>query len=209
MMDPDPTRITYESLMVAYDFFNERLFGRHLPRCLITMQRKKRVYGYFSKGRFGTLEGEVTDEIALNPMHFRNRTTEQCLSTLVHEMTHLRQHHFGKPSRIGYHNSEWGDLMRAVGLIPSSTGAPGGKPTGQRVSHYIELDGAFAIACAELLRDGFTLRYADLFDDEEAKKKKAESKTKYTCPQCGLNAWAKPDAHIMCEACATRMDCEP
>ena len=55
---------------------------------------------YFAGGRFGTRDGqEVTDEIALNPSHFRHRTTEQSLSTLVHEMTHLEQHHFGKPSR--------------------------------------------------------------------------------------------------------------
>ena len=63
---------------------------------------------------------------------YTDRTNEQTLSTLVHEMTHLQQQHFGKPSRSGYHNKEWGLLMRAVGLIPSSTGEPGGKETGQR-----------------------------------------------------------------------------
>ena len=52
----------------AYDFFNARLFGGRLPRCLITMQRQKKAYGYFAGGRFGTVDGaEVTDEIALNP----------------------------------------------------------------------------------------------------------------------------------------------
>jgi hypothetical protein len=29
------------------------------------------------------------------------------LSTLVHEMAHLQQNHFGKSSRTGYHNKEW------------------------------------------------------------------------------------------------------
>ena len=37
----DPTRTTYQGLTEAYDFFNERLFGGRLPRCLITMQRQK------------------------------------------------------------------------------------------------------------------------------------------------------------------------
>ena len=77
---------------------------------------------------------EVTDEIALNPSHFRDRSTEQSLSTLVHEMTHLEQHHFGKPSRAGYHNKQWAGMMKAVGLIPSDTGAPGGKEVGQKVT---------------------------------------------------------------------------
>ena len=25
--------------------------------------------------------------------------------------------------------------------------------------------------------------------------------TKFTCPTCGLNAWAKPDAHFICGKC--------
>ena len=29
-------------------------------------------------------------------------------------------------------------MMRAVGLIPSHTGEPGGREVGQKVSHYIE-----------------------------------------------------------------------
>src|SRR5690242_13502110 len=120
----NPTQRTYKTLDDAYRFFNEHLFGSHLPGCLITMQRSKKAYGYFAGNRFGSLDGaEVTDEIALNPSHFHTRTTEQSLSTLVHEMTHLEQHHFGKPSRAGYHNKEWAGMMRAVGLIPSDTGA--------------------------------------------------------------------------------------
>ena len=149
----DPTRSTYDGLTEAYDFFNARLFGGRLPRCLITMQRQKAAYGYFAGGRFGAVDGtEITDEIALNPSHFRSRTTEESLSTLVHEMTHLEQHHFGKPSRNGYHNKQWAALMHAVGLVPSSTGAPGGKETGQKVSHYIAGGGPFDVACAELVR---------------------------------------------------------
>jgi hypothetical protein len=105
----DPTRSTYQGLTEAYDFFNERLFGGRLPRCLITMQRQKGAFGYFAGKRFGSRDGaEVTDEIALNPAHFRSRTTEESLSTLAHEMCHLEQEHFGKPGRTSYHNREWG-----------------------------------------------------------------------------------------------------
>jgi hypothetical protein len=38
--------------------------------------------------------------------------------------------------------------MERVGLMPSSTGEPGGKRTGQKVSHYILADGPFARAFA-------------------------------------------------------------
>src|SRR4051794_6742346 len=159
------------------------------------MQRRSRTRGYFSGMRFGTRDGgEITDEIALNPACFRERTTEQILSTLVHEMTHLQQHHFGKPSRSGYHNKEWGRLMLAVGLVPSDTGKPGGRQVGQSVTHYIAENRPFAVACADLLRDGFDLLYVDLRDGERDRGK-AASKTKYTCPVCDLNAWGKPDIH--------------
>jgi len=32
-----------------------------------------------------------------------------------------------------------------------------------------------------------------------------ESKTKFTCPKCGQNAWAKPDATLICGVCATEL----
>jgi hypothetical protein len=33
------------------------------------------------------------------------------------------------------------------------------------------------------------------------RKKKAASKTKYTCPVCGQNAWSKPGAQLICGEC--------
>jgi predicted SprT family Zn-dependent metalloprotease len=206
MPQSNPTTRTYHGLSDAYDFFNTRLFGGTLPRCLITMQRKNKTYGYFARDRFGTRDGEeITDEIALNPSHFRARTTEQSLSTLAHEMVHLWQHHFGeKKSRAGYHNKEWADKMEAIGLEPSDTSLPGGKRTGQRVSHYIRDGGPFHRACTELVKLGFIMPYVEMWGDDEARKtrkKKAASKTKYTCPGCGLNAWAKPDLSLRCGAC--------
>jgi predicted SprT family Zn-dependent metalloprotease len=181
-MDQTPTSRTYDGLTQAYEHFNRALFGGRLPPCLITMQRKNKTYGYFAGGRFGTRDGqEITDEIALNPSHFSARTVEESLATLVHEMTHLEQHHHGKPSRVGYHNKEWAGLMRRVGLIPSDTGAPGGKQTGQHMTHYIEPGGRFDQACAALIGGGFTLPYVELWGEQDGRKaaKKAASKTKY------------------------------
>jgi predicted SprT family Zn-dependent metalloprotease len=105
----DPTRITYAALVDFYAHFNSRLFESRLPYCLVTLQRRGRYYGYFAGARFGERGSDsVTDEIALNPKYFKNKTVTAILSTLVHEMTHLEQHHFGKPSRGGYHNKAWG-----------------------------------------------------------------------------------------------------
>ena len=209
----NPTGKTYGDLNVAFDFFNNSLFDGRLPRCLITMQRRAGIYGYFAGDRFGTRDGqEKADEIALNPAHLKERSLEETFSTLVHEMVHLEQHHFGKPSRSGYHNKEWAELMKKVGLIASDTAAPGGNETGQRVSHYIRPGGRFDIACAKLLSQGITLDYVEMWSEtdqgKKARKSKAASKTKYTCPGCGLNAWAKPEVLLVCGECQEELSAE-
>jgi hypothetical protein len=200
-MKTAPTRKTYLSLDHAYDHFNRTLFGGQLPTCLITKRRHRRALGYFSPRRFVNRDDdrEVTDEIALEARVFGVRTPAQVLSTLVHEMVHLWQFHFGTPSRSSYHNKEWAARMREIGLIPSDTGQPGGKATGQSVSHYIEPGGRFERACDEYLAHHPPILYRDA--EPEGVPKKSDSKTKYTCPDCGLNAWAKPDVSLVCGDC--------
>ncbi len=197
-----PTNDTYLQLDTAYDYFNQTLFAGRLPSCVMTLHRKKGAYGYFWFDTWSERDGEQrTDEIALNPETFQQRSTPEVLSTLVHEMCHLQQFHFGKPSRNGYHNKEWAALMTAVGLVPSATGQPEGKTTGQKMSQYIAEGGAFAQACSALIDQGFSIPWQAITRDEATAKKKAASKTKYTCPDCGVNAWAKPETALICGDC--------
>jgi predicted SprT family Zn-dependent metalloprotease len=194
------TAAAYSSLQGAWDWFNAAVWEGKLRDCLITLQRHKGTYGYHHAKRFRSLDpsGEERDEIALNPAAFQGRSSEDILSTQVHEMAHAWQQQFGKPSRGGYHNAEWAAEMVRVGLRPVSIGKPGGgNGTGQRVTHDIEPDGPFRRACQELLSNGRPLLYHDQLEPPEAKEKKA-SKTKYTCPVCGQNAWAKPAAKLTC-----------
>ena len=200
----------YTALEAAYDWFNTELFARALPSCLITLQRKARSRGYFANDRFEhRREGSTTDEIALNPDTFRGRSDKEILSTLVHEMVHCWQRHFGTVGRAGYHNKEWAEAMVRIGLMPSETGEAGGKTTGQSVTHYIMAGEAFDRAAEALLATGFQLRWQSYACDAEAAQRKAKSKTKFTCPGCGQNAWAKPDASLMCGDCEEVMEAEP
>lgn len=202
-----PTQQNYEKLNSAYEYFNKNLFKNTLPSCLITLQRHGRSYGYFAPDRFGERDGKnKIDEIALNPDHFRERNMPEIFSTLVHEMVHLWQQHFGKSSWRSYHDKEWGQKMRNVGLIPSNTGKPGGKETGQQMSHYIQVGGVFDVVCTALIKKGFILPYVDLWKDNNMRSKKAASKTKYTCSGCGLNAWAKPDVLLVCGGCSVELE---
>jgi hypothetical protein len=43
----------------------------------------------------------------------------------------------GIPPRRSYHDRQWAATMKEIGLRPSTTGEPGGKETGQSVTHYI------------------------------------------------------------------------
>lgn len=200
----DPTILAYGHFVVAYRFFNDRLFTGSLPNCLITMQRKKGARGFFHGNRFGSRDqAEIIDEIALNPAMFAARDDRAILSTLVHEMVHLWQHRFGTPSTVGYHNREWAAKMGELGLIASHTGKPGGRHTGRRVTHFVEPGGLFDSACEELLRSGVFVAYVQRGGDatEAMRAKKAASKSRYSCAGCGLNAWAKPGVRLACGDC--------
>lgn len=205
-----PMRV-YTGLTATYDYFNRELFGGQLPPCLITLQRHRGAYGYFAHRRFARLgSDERTDEIALNPALFKAGEEDDILSTLVHEMAHLWQYHFGKPSRAGYHNREWAAKMRTIGLIPSDTGKPDGAETGQRMSHYIDPEGPFARSCAAWLAQGPAVLYRDTVAEEPTAGAEARnrSKTKYTCPRCEINAWAKPNTNLVCGDCGEPMEAE-
>lgn len=221
-------------LQYAYAFFNKKLFEDRLPTdTVITLQRKKNVRGFFRSSSFYNTERVDLDsvstedlknnfccEVALNPESF-NRPSEATYSTLCHELTHLEQWVYGTPSRNGYHNAEWVELMERIGLIPSNTGMPGGRKTGQRMTHYVEKGGRYQKAYKQLAASGYYILWAAVPYSPKSNSKstgkraegtraalareKQSSKTKYSCG-CGLNAWAKPEAKLICGECHESME---
>jgi hypothetical protein len=145
------TEQTYGELRLMFEIANARLFEGALPHCMLTLQREKRTYGYFSFKRFGNLSGEVVDEIALNPDYFAVLPMVEVIQTLVHEMVHVWQYHYGKPGRGRYHNAEWADKMEAIGLMPSHTGMPGGRRVGDHMADYPLPGGRFVDLVNELV----------------------------------------------------------
>jgi predicted SprT family Zn-dependent metalloprotease len=198
---PAPTVVVAESFYGAYHWFNAALFGGKLPDCLITMQRQRNTRGYFSQDRFGHRQDatRVLHEIALNPATFAERSDAEIISTLVHEMTHLWQFHFGTPGRGRYHNKEWADKMEQLGLMPTHTGEPGGKRTGDRVTHYIIVGGAYDTEWQKLVTSGYVLDYQDRYRD--AGPQPGKVKHKYTCEGCKAHVWGKPGLNILCVDC--------
>jgi hypothetical protein len=200
-----PATITlteYRQWQQAWDHFDEDLFAGQVPaKVMVTLLRKANMAGHYADGRYShrTEEGRRVAEVAMNPDAFVGRTDEQILSTLVHEMAHCWQHMHGKPARRGYHNKEWAAKMKAIGLQPSSTGAVGGKETGQRMTHYIVPGGSFSKVCRELLGTGFHLEWQSTPHGNE--RQPPSSKTKFTCMRCAQNVWGKPETEIICGIC--------
>lgn len=211
-----PTKETYDRFQQAYEVFNKALFENTLPNALITLQRRKRTFGYFAGGRFSDADGRAADEIALNPVHFASRTLPEILSTLVHEMVHVWQHHHGTPGRGRYHNREWAAKMKEIGLQPTDSGMEGGQETGETISHLIVAGGAFAKAADKLIERGFAITWREVPQpagdepngaasgvDEEPDK--SGKRVRYCCPHCDLKAWAKHEAKLMCAEHMTLM----
>lgn len=189
---------TYTNIESAYDYFNARLFGGKLPKVLITLVPHKGAYGYYRHEAFKGKgkKQQIIHEIALNPFTFTNRSDIEIHSTLVHEMCHLQEAltWTERPKRLT-HTRVWADMMKAVGLQPSTTGEEGGKETGRKCSHYVIKGGAFEKAAKKC---DIQYSFAGILVEKE---KKGSRRTKYTCPSCGVNAYGKEGLNLTCGDC--------
>lgn len=158
-----PTRELYEFFTLAYGHFNEALFDGRLAPCMLTVQRQKGCMGLFYPERWVAEDGIKCHELSLNPTYFGAYRIVELFQTLVHEQCHMWQQEFGRPSRAGYHNREWAGKMESIGLMPSATGEPGGKRTGQHMSDYPQPGGRFLSASRAFLAHGEKLRWLDRY----------------------------------------------
>lgn len=160
-----PTPQVYEALQHVYDTFNDKLFDGKLDNSLITLQRKANTFGYMSYNRFISIDdkNQFAHELALNPEFFGVKPLIELFQTICHEMVHLYQVSFGKPSQKGYHNQEFATMMKERGLRASSTGRPGGKETGQHMADYPIPGGKFLEVSNDLFNDGIIVAWYDRY----------------------------------------------
>jgi len=102
--------------------------------------------------------------------------------------------------------------MESIGLMPSNTGRPGGKRTGQRVSHYIIKGGLFEASFKQIKQDNDidaklpclpNAKLAGRFSDGNSNMKGLSGvKITYTCP-CDYRVWGKFGLKIKCVECGS------
>jgi predicted SprT family Zn-dependent metalloprotease len=206
-----PTEAQFKAFQSIYDYFNERLFENSLPAVLLNLSRKNKAMGFFAPNRWKDVkveevEGQDTKmmhEISLNPDHLAQGFKEAC-DTLVHEMCHLqRQIAPGKKCVNHGHDKQWASMMKAVGLQPFNVKDPE-KETGPSCSDRPIPGGAFEV-CFEEMPEEFQLPFSHIAVESKNKAVKKASKTKYTCPDCETNAWAKPETKLVCGECMIKM----
>ena len=216
-----PTKSQFEAFENAYQYFNKKLFAGELPAVILNLSRKSKAMGFVAPFRWKSskkavgVKGDI-HELSINPEILCMDLVE-VFSTLVHEQCHIWQFSLGNPSRSGYHNKEWADKMVSVGLMPSSTGKPGGKITGQNMSDYPIENGVFLNALKKLPKK-YKLPFISIEGEQKytqaametkpnesqtaaAEEKKKKNKVKYSCEGCGTNVWGKPELSLICGAC--------
>ncbi len=201
----DPTGAQFDAYRAMWQYFNAALFDGLLSDVILNFSRAANTLGFFAPMRWEH-GGTTIHEISLNPAYLKSRSPREVASTLVHEMAHAWQHAYGEPGRRGYHNKEWALKMEELGLMPSSTGAPGGARTGERMSHYVIERGAFARAFKSMPREYVLPWTCEELD--AGKSKKPRSKVKYACPSCTAAAWGKPGLLLRCGECDEPMVAE-
>lgn len=238
MQQKTPTTSQFNALLGAYNYFNKRLFKGKLPNVILNLSRQNQAAGFVAPFRWRSATKQAGEkgtlhELSINP-EILLMPPEYVYGTLVHEQVHIWQHEYGKPSRTGYHNQQWARKMEAIGLMPSSTGRPGGKKTGQQMSDYPIKDGPFMVALKEMPKEfflpfvstegdylsGLAMFIAEmdqlgqLEDGQEGmgrprmpKRPKSEkSKTTYVCGSCDMKVWGKPNLAVSCMDCGQQLE---
>jgi hypothetical protein len=156
MSEPVKTPIIDQStaIQAAYDWLNCELFEGLLPPAMLVLSRNNNVLGgYFTPDRWFDEDGKAIPEIAINANCLKQAGIVKAMVVLAHEMVHLWQYTSGSPSRAGYHNQEWADKAKEIGLVPFTAE---GKCTGQSVDTRLLPDGVAEMAIANMPEE-FTL----------------------------------------------------
>lgn len=165
MKPVNSTRDFYKSLVAITEHLSFGLFGKDLPIPLLTLSRRSRSRAHYNSSCWREGSGGEFAEICLNPALFAQHSWLNLMQSLTEQLCHHWQHTKGTPSRPGYHNREWARKLESVGLMPSSTGLPGGKKTGQIMASYPLPDSNFVRLCEQLASDGLHLPLTGAWTD--------------------------------------------
>ncbi|GAB5480220.1 MAG: hypothetical protein Marn2KO_36870 [Marinobacter nauticus] len=219
-----PSEQSYAALHYLSEQLDQRLLVPYLrdeqgnslgaaPECIITIQSSGRCKGFMARAVWSDPHGRFLDQITLVFEQHGQGDLLDLASTLAHEKIHAVQQQKGSPGQGNYHNRQFSNWMKSIGLQTSKTGKPGGAEIGTGMSDYPIPGGPFERVMNEILEQGFRFPFeaaralsdpadpdegADGVADDADMGPKDPSKVKFTCPSCGLKARAKHSALLHC-----------
>jgi len=205
-----------DALTNAFEYLNEELFDNELPMVKLSLTRNPRVKkGHFAENAWVDEAGVEWHEIAINAQWYAEvQDWRLAMTTMVHEMGHLEQCARGNAGRESYHNRQYVDRMRAMGV--DSLDMEGNRvSSGDRVSSSLIVGGKLEGVLLVMPEEYIFPYLPKLMPDDPPQEprtagpapepKKRGVKTKYTCAKCGLNMWGKPESRIACLDCNREM----
>lgn len=227
-MTHKPTVEQASSLQEMFTHFNGYLFKGELPtsQVLCTWTRAHQIIaGHLSPKRWTDAGGVHLYELAINANLMRALSTTDLCAVMVHEMMHLKEAEDGTAGRGGYHKAAFCDAMRAIGIpqIDATTGKdiPAGQGAQSVAQRVADGESPFRFALENLPEEAIPPYESDPEPDMSPpdggqgsgdgetqpegpqtpaapSKPKPGTRGKYSCPMCGLKAWAKHGAVLLC-----------
>lgn len=207
--DSKPCIEQSEAYMQAFDYFNKELFDSKIKRPMLYLTRNSTVIGgYCDYEKWRDEDGNRIHEIAINANMMSGDDVVLLMRILIHEMIHLLQYQEKTAGRKGYHNQDFADRAKAIGMIPRDQKT--GKEVGQMVDTPLEPGGLASKAIADIPDEAIFPWMADNTGSAEpqesgggkaAPPQRSGVRAKFTCALCGLNAWAKAGARLGCVDC--------
>lgn len=200
-----------EELYRIFGILNHDKFDDTLPEPVITIYKTRgRVLGHFTVDKTWKNKNDVESdedayyEINIDPRWFCDRTPEEVVETLLHEMCHYANKMSDiKDCNGNIHNKKFKVLAESVGLIVEKDKSVGWGYTSlsDELREYIE---------EEINPDAEAFEYfrAVVNKGDGIKTPRKKKMFTYTCPDCGQTAKGKKDITIKCGLCDMIMDME-
>lgn len=194
------------ALQAAFNAINRDFYGGELEKVIITVKegKKKGAFGWIEVAKNWKQNGKDRHEINISADYIGERSVEETIITLMHEMVHLynMQHEIKDTTRAGiYHNKNFKRTAEAHGLDVEQLSGIGWSrttatpQTSKWIAHNIPIRSF-----------GIYKRVADSTGGGKAKTK--QSMVKKVCPCCGNIARVTSEYKLICGECMKEMEIE-
>jgi hypothetical protein len=198
-----PTSEQYNNLIKLIYLINRELLDSKLPEVMLSFSR--------GAGKCGKIKNDSWQkdnhkcyEIILNP-DITGKNHKELLISLVHTLGHFQQKLNDTSTRDSYHNTDFSERMRQIGLLTRSNENNKDKwNTGQNIDITVIKDGKFEKLLLQLKDENFLpwKSIAESLDTNyKVSKNNNKNKIPYICNKCNAKVWGKPGLNNNCNNC--------